>query len=48
MLHDLARRIAERLRINRDIKRLRRFDDHLLADIGVAREHIARRVSGGF
>jgi uncharacterized protein YjiS (DUF1127 family) len=46
MLHDLTKRIAERLRINRDIKRLSRLDDYLLADIGIEREHIAERVSG--
>ena len=47
MLHDLTKRIAERLRINRDIKRLARLDDYLLADIGIERDQIARRVTGG-
>jgi uncharacterized protein YjiS (DUF1127 family) len=46
MLHDLTKLIAERLRINRDIKRLKRLDDYLLADIGIDRAEIARRVTG--
>jgi uncharacterized protein YjiS (DUF1127 family) len=47
MLHDLTKRIAERWRIYRDIKKLAQFDDHLLADIGVERDQITRRVSSG-
>lgn len=46
MLHDLKRRIAEWQRTRRAITRLRHLDDYLLADIGVAREDIAWRVSG--
>jgi len=46
MLHDLKRRLAQWQRTRRAITRLRLFDDHLLADIGVDREEIAARVSG--
>ncbi|HHY51120.1 MAG TPA: DUF1127 domain-containing protein [Alphaproteobacteria bacterium] len=46
MLHNLARRIIERMRINRDIARLSRLDDRLLTDIGVARCEIAAAVRG--
>jgi uncharacterized protein YjiS (DUF1127 family) len=46
MLHDITKRFAERLRINRDIRLLRRLDDYLLADIGIRREDIAVRVRG--
>jgi uncharacterized protein YjiS (DUF1127 family) len=46
LLHDLRKRIAERLRIHRDIKRLKRLDDHLLADVGIHRDQIADCVSG--
>jgi uncharacterized protein YjiS (DUF1127 family) len=47
LLHDLGKRFVERLRINRDIHRLRRLDDYLLADMGVERERIAERVLNG-
>jgi uncharacterized protein YjiS (DUF1127 family) len=46
LLHDIRKRIAERLRIHRDIKRLKRLDDHLLADLGIPRDQIADCVSG--
>jgi uncharacterized protein YjiS (DUF1127 family) len=46
MLHEITKRLAERLRINRDIRLLRRLDDYLLADIGINREDIAARVRG--
>jgi len=46
MLHQLGRRLAERLRIRRDIRRLERLDDYLLADIGVERTALAGAVRG--
>ena len=46
MLHELKNRILERIRINRDIKRLKALDDRLLADVGVARSDIAACVRG--
>jgi uncharacterized protein YjiS (DUF1127 family) len=46
MLHELTNRILERIRINRDIRRLRALDDRLLADVGVMRDDIAPRVRG--
>ena len=46
MLHELTNRILERIRINRDIRRLRALDDRLLADVGVTRGDIAPRVRG--
>jgi hypothetical protein len=46
MLHELTNRILERIRINRDIRRLRALDDRLLADVGVMRDNIVLRVRG--
>jgi uncharacterized protein YjiS (DUF1127 family) len=46
MLHELTNRILERIRINRDIRRLRALDDRLLADAGVTRRDIVLRVRG--
>lgn len=46
MLHEIARRIAERLRVYHEINRLRRLDDGLLADMGIERREIAARVRG--
>jgi uncharacterized protein YjiS (DUF1127 family) len=46
MLHELKNRILERIRINRDIKRLRALDDRLLADLGVDRRDIVASVRG--
>jgi uncharacterized protein YjiS (DUF1127 family) len=46
LLHDLRKRIAERLRIYRDINRLKGLDDHLLADVGIPRDSIADCVRG--
>ena len=46
MFHALSKRLIEHLRIHRDIARLKRLDDHLLADAGVPREHIASYVRG--
>jgi uncharacterized protein YjiS (DUF1127 family) len=48
MLHELKNRILERIRINRDIKRLQALDDRLLADVGVARRDIAASVRGNY
>ncbi len=46
MLHELKNRILERIRINRDIHRLKALDDRLLADVGVTRRDIAACVRG--
>jgi uncharacterized protein YjiS (DUF1127 family) len=46
MFHALRTLLTERLRIHRDIGRLKRLDDYLLADVGVPREHIASYVKG--
>jgi uncharacterized protein YjiS (DUF1127 family) len=46
MLHELTNRILERIRINRDIRRLRALDDRLLADVGVTRQDIVLHVRG--
>jgi uncharacterized protein YjiS (DUF1127 family) len=46
MLHELTNRILERIRINRDIRRLRSLDDRLLKDAGVERHEIVPRVRG--
>ena len=46
MLHELTNRILERIRINRDIRRLRALDDRLLADAGIERREIVPRVRG--
>lgn len=46
LLHDLRRRFAERLRVHWAIQRLEALDDHLLADMGIARESITDRVRG--
>jgi uncharacterized protein YjiS (DUF1127 family) len=45
-LHEIRKRLAERLRIHRDIELLKSLDDVLLADIGMARSEIFHRVSG--
>lgn len=45
-LHQLTKRIAERARINRDIRKVRRLDDRLLADMGLERHSIADCVRG--
>ncbi len=46
MLKEFMRRINQWSRIQRDISRVRQLDDHLLDDMGIARERIAARVSG--
>lgn len=46
MFHELRKRLVELVRVHRDIARLRALDDHLLADAGVPREHIASYVRG--
>jgi uncharacterized protein YjiS (DUF1127 family) len=46
MLHDLKQQLQKWLRRQRDVARLHRLDDRLLADIGVKREAIAARVYG--
>lgn len=46
LLHDLGRRLRERLRLHRDIERLRDLDDRMLGDMGIARDSIAKRLRG--
>jgi hypothetical protein len=46
LLHDIHRRLVERLRLHWDIERLRALDDRALADMGIARESIVSRVKG--
>jgi uncharacterized protein YjiS (DUF1127 family) len=46
MFHAIRKHLIEQLRIHRDIVRLQRLDDHLLADVGVPRDHIASYVRG--
>ncbi len=46
MLHELRKRLVERIRLNRDIKRLKALDDYLLADMGIERRQIAQCVRG--
>jgi len=45
-LNDIGKFVAERIRIYRDIERLKKLDDVLLADIGIRRVEIAARVRG--
>lgn len=47
MFRTLTRRLSEWSRIRRDIQRLKRLDDHLLADLGIERECIATSVRTG-
>ena len=46
LLHDLGRRLRERIRLHREIERLRWLDDRILADMGIDRDTIASRVRG--
>ena len=46
MFKHLTRSLVKQLRLHRDIARLEGLDDHLLADCGIPREHIARFVRG--
>ncbi len=46
MFRNLKNRIAERVRLRRDIRRLAELDDRLLADVGVLRAEIADAVRG--
>ena len=47
MFRTLTRRLAEWSRIHRDIQRLKQLDDHLLADLGIARECITHSALRG-
>lgn len=46
LLHDIGRRLRERLRLHREFHRLQALDDRILADMGIARESIAARLRG--
>jgi uncharacterized protein YjiS (DUF1127 family) len=46
LLYDLGGSFAQWLRFRKEIWRLSRLDDRLLADIGVERQDIAARVKG--
>lgn len=46
MAYNITRRLAHWLRIERDIRHLRWFDDRLLADLGIERDHIPDLVKG--
>lgn len=47
MFRTLTRRFNEWSRIRRDIQRLKRLDDYLLADTGIERECISHLVRHG-
>ena len=46
MFKSITRRVLEWHRIRRAVQKLDRFDDHLLADMGIPRHEIAARVKG--
>lgn len=46
MLHDIKNHVVRWLQAEREIRRLRRLDDHLLADLGIERDHISSLVRG--
>lgn len=46
MLHELLRRLVERVRTTQEIKLLRDLDDRLLEDMGIERRRIDVLVRG--
>jgi uncharacterized protein YjiS (DUF1127 family) len=46
MLHEIAKRLRERVKLHREIRRVRALDDRLLADMGIRRGDIAASVRG--
>lgn len=46
LLHNIRKRFRGWMKINRDIRTLRAFDNYLLADVGIARQDIADCVKG--
>ena len=46
LLHQLIAGFRQWLQFKEEILRLRRLDDHLLADLGIPRDQIAARVKG--